>query len=222
MANPAMELRLEKFIDSVEVISNMSDLNNETPVVLRHQDPETDRVIAFVCSQVEPTRMVLPANIVWICFDRDSIFYKQALRRTSKTAGTHANFEQSWQLLYFYEEILDNQYYYPEDLAGIDDDPVAPATVAVRGIARLTTAPSAPQMNAPRIIGQGHYSLTNDRPPLAHSHPEKPARLLKTGNSQVTVQDQLAPAIGMSLVCDSHLTATWRRLVEADVNMGAV
>lgn len=219
MANPAMELRLEKFINAAEVISNMGDLNNETPVALRHQDPTSLRTTTFVCSQVEPTRMVLPANVIWINFDRNSIYYKQALQRTSKTSGSHSEFEHSWELLYFYDDVFDQQYYDPSDLEGMDDDPVGYATTIEAGIFKLTTTPTVAL--APRIISEGHYTLTNDRDPTEHSHPEKPATMLKTVSAFVTVQNQNAPAIGMALVCDSHTTAIWRRLTEADVNMGA-
>lgn len=218
MANPAMELRLEKFIDAAEVISNMGDLNNETPVVLRYQDPQTLRTITFVCSQVEPTKMVLPANVVWVNFDRNSIYYKQALKRTAKTAGSHTEFEHSWELLYFYTDVFDNQYYDPADLADLDNDRVGYAKVSKAGIAKLTTTPTV--SNAPRIISEGHDTLTNNRDPLDHEHPEKPATKLKTVSSFVTVQNQPNPTVGMALVCDSHLTASWRKLTESDVNMG--
>lgn len=218
MANPAMELRLEKFIDSAEIIGNMGDLNNETPVVLRYQDPQSLRTITFVCSQVEPTKMVLPANVVWVNFDRNSIYYKQALKRTGKTSGSHAEFEHSWELLYFYAEVFDNQYYDPADLADLEDERVGYAQVSTAGIAKLTTAPT--QALAPRIISEGHYSLTNNRDPLDHEHPEKPATKLKTVSSFVSITNQPTPLIGMALVCDSHTTASWRKLTETDVNMG--
>lgn len=218
MANPAMELRLEKFIDSAEIIGNMGDLNNETPVVLRYQDPQSLRTITFVCSQVEPTKMVLPANVVWVNFDRNSIYYKQALKRTGKTSGSHAEFEHSWELLYFYAEVFDSQYYDPSDLADLDDERVGYAQVSEAGIAKLTTDPF--EEEAPRIISEGHYTLTNDRDPLDHEHEEKPATKLKTVSSFVTIQNQPTPLIGMALVCNSHLTASWRKLTETDINMG--
>lgn len=218
MANPAMELRLEKFIDAAEIIGNMGDLNNETPVVLRYQDPESLRTITFVCSQVEPTRMVLPANVVWVNFDRNSIYYKQALKRTAKTSGSHAEFDHSWELLYFYADVFSTQYYDPADLADLDDERVGYATVSDMGIAKLSTVPTNSEQ--PRIISEGHYTLTNDRDPTDHSHPEKPATKLKTVSSFVTIISQPTPMIGMALVCDSHLTASWRRLTESDVNMG--
>jgi hypothetical protein len=218
MANPAMELRLEKFISSAEVISNMSDLNNETPVALRYQDPQTLQTITFVCSQVEPTKMVLPANVVWINFDRNSPYYKQALKRTSKNKGSHLQYEHSWEVLYFYTNVFDNQFYYPEDLADLDDERVGPASVDKAGIAKLNEAPL--ESNSPRLISEGHYTLENNRDPKEHEHAEKPATKLKTISSFVNIVNQPNPLIGMALVCDSHLTASWRKLTEADINMG--
>lgn len=217
MSNPAMELRLQRFIDAVEVISNMSDLNNETPIAMRHQDPATTLTTTFVCSQVEPTKMVLPANVIWIVFDRNSSYYKQALKRTSKQTGSHAEFEHSWELLYFYDDIFAAQYYDPDDL-GNTGTPITYATTTNSGTFKLTA--TAQSINAPRIISEGHYTLTDDRVPTEHSHPELPATKLETVSSFVTVADQPNPQIGMALVCDSNTTAIWRKLTESDVNMG--
>lgn len=217
MANPAMELRLQRFIDAIEVLSNMGDLNNETPIAMRHQDPATTLTTTFVCSQVEPTKMVLPVNVIWIVFDRNSIYYKQALKRISKESGSHAGYEHSWELLYFYEDIFEPQYYDPDDLQGIGD-PITYATTTNSGIFKVSTAPAI--SGSPRIISEGHYTLTNDRVPTEHNHPELPATKLETVSSFVTVQNQVTPAVGMALVCDSNVAAIWRDLTEDDVNMG--
>lgn len=220
---PAMELRLEKFIESVQIISSIDDLNDETPIVVRQQDPATREIVTIVCATVEPTRMVLPMNVVWIVFDRDSKYYKQALKRTSKSSDPKTpEFEQSWRLLYFYEEVFESQFYDPADLANSDVDPVGPATETIYGLVRLSTEPA--DVMSPHVISEGHYTLTNNRDPLPHleQHPEKPATILAVGSSIVSIVDQPAPAIGMALVFNGSGQAQWRKLLESDLVMPEV
>lgn len=218
---PVMELRLEKLIDSVQVISNIDDLNDETPMAVRIQDPETEKVTTLICSLVEPTRMVIPMNAIWVNFDRNSPYFKQALRRISKSPNPSTPvFEQTWELMYFYDEVFIDQFYDPADLEGSDVEPVVPATESILGIVKLTTPPANPA--APRVISEGHYTLSNTRDPLPHleQHPELPATMVKTNNGFVTIQDQPAPAIGMTLVLNGSGSAVWRKLEEDDILMG--
>lgn len=218
---PAMELRLEKLIDSVQVISNIDDLNDETPMAVRIQDPETEKVTTLICSLVEPTRMVIPMNAIWVNFDRNSSYFKQALRRISKSNNPETpQFEQTWELMYFYDEVFDDQYYDPADLEGSDVEPVVPATESILGIVKLTTPPANPA--APRVISEGHYTLTNNRDPSPHleQHPEVPATMVKTTTGFVVIENQPSPELGMALVLDGAGAAVWRKLEEADILMG--
>ena len=222
---PIMELRLERLIDAVHFISNIDDLNDETPIVVRQQDPASGRVVAIACSIVEPTRMILPMNIVWICFDPNSRFYKQALKRVAKNpVQGYSEFEHGWELLYFYEDVFADQFYDPADLKGADIEQLVPATPEVRGSIRLSTSSTAPR--SPRVISEGHFTLTNNRDPLDHSHPERPATMIKCIPSNdntdgiIHIIDQSAPEIGMALLLDSATTAIWRKVVEEDLTMG--
>lgn len=215
---PSMELRLEKFIESVQIISSIDDLNDETPIVVRQQDPATREIVTIVCATVEPTRMVLPMNVVWVVFDRDSKYYKQALKRTSKSSDPKTpEFEQSWRLLYFYEEVFEAQFYDPDDLDNSGAEVIGPATETKFGLVRLSVA--AEFADDPYIVSEGHYSLTNNRDPLPHleQHPEKPATILAVGELIVPIIDQPNPQIGMALVFNSNNEAQWRKLVEADL-----
>lgn len=218
---PAMELRLENFIDAVQVISSIDDLNDETPIVVRQQDPATREIVTIVCSTVEPTRMVLPMNVVWIVFDRDSKYYKQALKRTSKSSDPKTpEFEQSWRLLYFYEEVFESQFYDPDDLNSGGAEPIGPATTTEYGIIRLSTP--AEIEAEPYVVSEGHYSLTNNRDPRPHleQHPEKPATILAIGSNIIQIIDQPAPELGMALVLDGAGQAQWRKLLEEDIVTG--
>jgi len=221
MPTPTMELRLEEFIDSLHILAGIDDLNDETPIVMRLRSQANNETITVVCATVEPTRMVLPANVVWINFNRSSEFYKQALKRTSKESNVETpEFNQSWRLLYFYEDVFESQYYDPEDLGNLGD-PVGPATVPELGMVRLNLAPASAM--SPRVISEGHKSLINNRDPLPHleQHPEKPATILDVEGTVVSIIDQPNPLKDMMLLLNSDGTAQWRKLTEADIDMEA-
>lgn len=215
---PQMELRLEQLIDAVQVVANIDNLNAASPIVLRQYDAQHDRTVSIVCSIVEPTNMILPMNVVWIVFDKDSPFYKQALQRTSK--NPKAPFVFSWNLLYFYDNVFTEQYYDPADIGDIPTEPVGVATETVAGTIALSVASSTP--TNPVVISEGHHSLTDNRDPLTHTHEPRPAIALKASAvpAAFSIIDQPNPEIGMALVCNGP-NFSWRKLVETDIDMTA-
>jgi hypothetical protein len=214
-----MELKLERLIEAQRVISAVDSLDSNLPVVVRTQDPETSLTVAVVCSVIEPTEIILPMNVIWICFDKRSTLYAQALKRVSKAADPMTpGLKQTWEVLYFYEDVFEEQYYDPEDIEDVNTEPVGPANVTTLGIV-LLNVPSI-SSGVPHIISDGHESLTNRRVPTAHSHPEKPATILYVSEieelEQIEIIDQPAPEVGMAL-CSTNQTLQWRKLTVADL-----
>lgn len=211
---PAMELRLQQFIESVQIVSDIDNLNAESPVVLRFYEPDQDVTVSVVCSIEEPTNMIIPLNAIWIVFDKESPYYKQALQRTSKNPSP--GFAFTWKRLYFYADVFTEQTYDPDDLDGVNVEPVGPATVDTMGIVQLSIASTNP--TNPAVISEGHYTLENDRDPNEHTHPERPAVSFVTSSSSIPIIDQMTPDIGMALVVGNS-GAFWRFLAETDINM---
>lgn len=210
------EKRLEDLVNTLEHLSDINNQSEDTPIVMRHTDVVSNRTVAIVCSQVEPINMVLPLNVVWFCFKPESPLYKQALKRTSKDPGTFQSqdIEQSWDILYFYEDILENQVYDPADLSLIQVSGTPFATITQLGKVRLTQDPL--DTNLPVAIVDDDPRMFNDRDPLPHTHPEVPATMLSHATGHSVVQDSV-PSIGAVLLHDDQGDLSWRQLLEEDL-----
>lgn len=210
------ERRLEELVNTLEELSGVNDQSEDTPIVMRHTDVVSNRTVAIVCSQVEPRNMVLPLNVIWFCFKSESPLYKQALKRTSKDPGSFQSedIQQSWDVLYFYEDIFENQVYDPDDLTLIQVSGTPFATVTQLGKVRLSQDPL--DANLPVAIVDDDPRMFNDRDPLPHTHPERPARLLAHATGHSVVQNSV-PSIGHVLLHNDTGGLVWRQLREEDL-----
>lgn len=216
-----MELKLERYIEAQRNVSFVDSLDTNLPVVVRAQDPETGKTVAVVCSVIEPTEIILPMNVIWLCFDKRSPMYNQAFRRTSKTQDpVYSHLKNSWELLYFYADVFIEQFYDPADLVDVETEPVGPATTTDLGIVSLNYPPLS--ATSPRIISVGHESLTNNRDPNAHTHPEVPATILAQFVDEEPVSlpiiNQPNPELNMAL-CYGVDGFQWRKLTESDLEV---
>lgn len=211
-----MESKLDTLIKTLEFLSDIKEQSEDTPIVMRHTDTATNRTVAIVCSQVEPINMVLPIDVVWICFKPESNLYRQVLKRTSKDAGIFASegITQSWDVLYFYEDVFQAQTYDPEDLTLIGISPVPFATVVDAGKVRLSADPLDP--DAPVAVVEGDPRLSDPRVPNAHTHPEKPATMLSHATGHSSILDSV-PEVGKALLHDSSGNLIWRKINENDL-----
>lgn len=211
-----MESKLESLINLLEDVSEIRDQSEDSPIVLRHTDTATNRTVAIVCSQVEPINMVLPLNVVWICFKPESTLYRQALQRTSKDPGIFASegISQSWDVLYFYDDVFAQQTYDPDDLTLVGVGSVPYASVAGLGKVRLSTDPLDP--DAPVAIVEGDSRLADNRAPTAHTHTEVPATMLAHGTGHANIIDSI-PVLNAALAMDGSGNYVWRQLNEGDL-----
>lgn len=210
------DLKLQKLIESLEVASDIRNMDDTNPIVHRLSNPTVRKVTAIVCSVREPATLILPINVTWFVFDPLSPYYKMALRRKSKTTVANSGFVHQWELVDTIDEVFVDQTYDSEDSALLtENEPVPAATTTVQGIARLSFAPV--DATDPVVVGEGDPRLTDARTPKAHSHPEVPATKLKTKTGVVTINQSVAPVVGAVLVADSPTSATWRKLSSSDI-----
>lgn len=209
----AMELRLEQLINNLEFLSDINNQSEDTPIVMRHTDPGTNKTIAIVCSQVEPINMVLPVNVIWICYKPESPLYRLALKRLSKDPGNHGfpDVTQEWEILYFYEELLESQVYDPDDLSVLGVGTVPFASVDPLGKVRFLSDPLDPNM--PVAIVTDDPRMSDNRDPTPHTHPERPATMLRHSTGHSTIQNSV-PAIGQVLLHDAAGDLRWDLLNE--------
>lgn len=203
-----MELQLEQFIKNLEIITDIHN-QNSNPVMFRMPKAGTQLGLLFYCSYAVPRYVVLPQNAIWIDLNPESQTYRHAYKRVSKASNPY---NDVWSVLYFYEDAMADQEYDPEDLKLINAELPPFATEQVQGIGYL----SYPQSQA-KVITDRDPTLTNKRPPLPHTHPEKPAnRLAINDQDSIPIQDQLAPQISQVLVYENN-TLQWRKIKEGEL-----
>jgi len=211
-----MERRLQQLIEDFERVSNVRNLDSNNPIVMRISHPTNASVHVIVCALEEPTTLVLPLNVTWFVYDPMSADYRQALRRESKNDDPSGIYEQEWITVSTYDEVFVDQFYDEADTELLSDNSgPSPAQTDALGIARLSY-PAEVKSN-PVVVVEGDPRLSDARVPLAHTHPERPARQLKTSEGVVTIEGSDAPTSGSVLVATSATTAEWRKLRTSDI-----
>lgn len=211
-----MERRLQRLIEDFERVSNVRNLDANNPIVMRISHPTNASVHVIVCSLREPETLVLPLNVTWFVYDPMSRLYRQALRRESKQPDPTGSFKHTWKSVQTYDEVFVDQYYDSIDTERLSDNSgPPPAQTDQLGIARLSYPAEVP--SNPVVVTEGDPRLSDARPPLAHTHPERPARQLRTSEGVVTIEGSRAPESGAVLVATSPTTAEWRKLRTSDI-----
>jgi len=209
-----MELRLEQMIASLETVSEIRNLQPNNPIVVRLSHPTNSTVHVIVCAYTEPHQQVLPLNVTWFDFNPMSVNYRRALRRVSKTPTGNMNHE--WRVIDTYDEVFVTQEYDAADTEYLTNvQSVPPASVTVLGTVKLSYTPTDPAN--PVVVVEGDPRLSDARVPKAHSHPQQPARQLKTSTGVVTIEGSAAPESGAVLVATGPNAAVWRRLTTTDI-----
>lgn len=207
-----MELKLEKFIESVELLTNIHS-QNKNPILFRLPVEGSSLGLVFFCGYSIPRYVVLPENAVRIDFNPESETFRSAFKRTSHDSANPYN--DVWEELYFYDDAMVEQHYSETDIGIIAGQLPPVATVITHGVGYL----SYPEAEA-RVVQEGDSTLTDDRPPLEHTHPETPASLFSVNKSagaeSVPVKDQESPKVGQVLVFEDD-TLTWRKLKEGEL-----
>lgn len=63
--------------------------------ITRQINPTLNISCTFIAASAEPVGVVLPMNVVWLCMDVNSAFYRKFLARKSKTPA--GGFQNTWE-----------------------------------------------------------------------------------------------------------------------------
>lgn len=126
-----MELKLQRFIQSITEIVSPTNLDPHNAVVVVLQHPQTSDDFYICVSHNEPDYLGIPLNCIWICINPVSIHYLKALKlkfwKTSAPVpqiieNEIPGFNQSWIEVRKYDEIFADAQSYgvqgPEGPAG--------------------------------------------------------------------------------------------------------
>lgn len=212
-----MELKLQDFITAMAVTSDVDNLSKDTPQVMRRENSAIQKTSTFVVSINEPHDMILPLNVVWLCYDGTSSYYKKALKRISKDVDENGFFTNTWEVLYFYDDIWLDQFYDAEDSDKLSNAVIPTgATTDTLGLVRLSYPAPEGEEGMPIVVSEGDPRLTDAREPLPHTHPEIPTSMLQHANGVVTIANG-EPSVGKCLRATSETSATWDFLTEDDI-----
>lgn len=210
-----MQLKLQQYIEALGKATDMLNVNPRVPILVRVKHPEVNKTYTFACSHFEPKNIVLPANVTWMCFDpNNSLKYKIAFQRTSKSYDEQGVENNTWRQLYFYAHIWANQSYDPADISLVVNLIPQPAKTDAVGLGRLS------QANAEsRVVGEGDSRLTDARNPVGHTHGDILAKNIAYDmdtNIHYSTADQDSPLVGMAYVFEAGQWL-WRKLRQDDV-----
>lgn len=208
-----MELKLEQFINNVELLTNIHQ-QNKNPIMIRLPKEGSQLGLLFYCSYAVPRYVVLPINAIWIDYNPESSTFGTAFKRTVKDNSDP--YKDVWTPLYFYADAMEEQTYDPNDLQIVNDALPPLATSVTRGVGYL----SYPEAES-RVLIEGDETLTNKREPKDHTHPEKPATMISIngsfGEEHVPIKDQLVPQVNQVMVLEDD-TLQWRKVREAELS----
>lgn len=209
-----MELRLQRFIEALELTTNIYR-QQEAPIVVRTTDDATGASHVVCCSYHQPKYVLLPIQAIWIDFNPESATYRHAHKRVTKGATPDGDV---WEVLYFYDDAFPDQEYDPADTGMVSITLPPPASTLVHGIGLL----SAPSDNS-IVVVNGDLRLNDNRDPRDHNHPENPATIIRTGDgTSIPIMSQTAPVLNSVLAGENNGGApayVWRRLKENDLEV---
>lgn len=180
--------------------------------ITRQINPTLNISCTFIVASTEPAGVVLPMNVVWLCMDVNSTFYRKFLARKSKTPA--GGFQNTWEEVTNFNSLWAPQYYDPSDISGGDEIPNA--SVDTYGIARLTTAPAT--VGRPTFVSVSDPRNTDKRTPLPHDemHAEKPLVDVKTVQDKVNMDADVGDS-GSTFIADSNVKASYGHLIATDI-----
>ena len=180
--------------------------------IVRQINPTLNMSCTHIIASQEPVGVVLPMNVIWLCMDVSSVFYRKFIARKSKTPAN--GFQNTWEEVLNFNSFWAPQYYDPADLAGGSDIPNA--SVDEYGIARLTTEPAT--VGRPTFVSVTDPRNTDTRTPLPHDemHAEKPLVDVKTVQDKVNM-DAAVGDNGSTFIADTSVKASYGHLIASDI-----
>ena len=114
-----MEAKLQTFIETVETLSNLRNIDNFNPVIVQLEHPVSGVKYQTAGSKVSPAYMGFPVHGTWVVLDPTSEYYHKALiLKDVRNSDTVTNLPSVaggvawWHLVRTYDEIFENPQYY--------------------------------------------------------------------------------------------------------------
>lgn len=116
-----MDLKLQELNERLYKIGLLRNLATNNPIKITLENPNIFGFTVVVVAIKEPWIYPLPANVLWLCADANSIDFKLMLKRTSKSpsASDPQNREHSWERVLTFASVFEPPQYYDEE----DDTP---------------------------------------------------------------------------------------------------
>lgn len=112
-----MELRLQKFVESMQNLSDIRNLDTLNPVVVQLEHPVTATRFTTIAAIEEPSYLGIPIYTTWIVLDPNSPYYRRALKLHDFQPPTAENggivgFNATWIEITTYDAIFEPAQYY--------------------------------------------------------------------------------------------------------------
>lgn len=194
----------------LDVTGFMNDTSKEQ--VVRQINPTLNISCTHIIASTEPVNIVLPMNVIWLCMDVNSVFYRKFIVRKNKTPSN--GFKNTWEEVKNFNSFWAPQYYDPSDIGGGTDIPNA--SVDDHGIARLTVEPAT--VGRPTFVAVSDPRNTDKRTPLPHDemHAEKPLVEVKTVQDKVNMDAKVGDN-GSTFIADTNVKASYGHLIATDI-----
>lgn len=121
-----MELRLQKFVNSMVTLSDIRNLDLSNPVIFSLEHPVTALRYTVVVAEEEPSYMGVPINVTWVVVNINSQHHLKCLKLLSADAPTVplgdaillTGMRQSWSSIDLYADIFSTPQYYDNGASG--------------------------------------------------------------------------------------------------------
>lgn len=200
--------KVERFIQLQYQLTDFANLSDDAIFLVKHFHPELQEDFLFVLSWVEPTKTFLPDNVVWLCFDPDSPYYKQAMRRVSYSPDDMH--EHSWEYVYLWEDLWQSQIFDLADFPDLNINVPGPATTNDHGLVKLLDSE-----DGSRVVVTTDSRLSDKRFPTNHSHKEKVTTILAEDRAINSASDGF---VGKALLIDGT-GLSWGTLKDTMVDL---
>lgn len=172
-----MELRLQQFIESVETLADIRNLDTWNPIVFQIEHPINATRYTIVGAKLQPSYLGIPINTTWIVLDPESAYYRMALKLvdTNDTdlsttlddvVSEDGTLHFYWNLIRTYDDIFSVPQYYNNGGRGPKGDtgPAGPAGTVNYGqvLGDLVSLTGTLEIRGPSSLNEntvGQYSV---------------------------------------------------------------
>ncbi len=124
-----MELRLQKYIASMQQLSDIRNLDPLNPTIFLMEHPVTATQYTTIAAITEPSHMGIPINTTWTVLNPTNPYYLKALKLKASPGQPvpdgivpATGFTQTWVEIQTYDEIFSDPQYYDNSGSGIKGD----------------------------------------------------------------------------------------------------